>query len=801
MDRNEDFSLRVEIALCVLFAFTILLFVSNFGLGGAAGRWLSGLFKGLFGIMAYPLPIVLFFGTAFAIANRNRKHIIREMIGVSLTFLSLCAIFQLLLNGFQASDRLVDYYRAYENGEIAGGFFGGLLAIIFGRPFGIVGAYILTMALLFIGIILISQKPLLSIAGQRSGEVLRDAKEKSRERRAAAMKRSAKEEGDIFDLPFEEDPVKEEKPALHIIDYTSSSSEESDTTKEERPEEDKKVRQKTGAKKITSLLLGKEEAPPEELPAEADITDEAATTDVPKKRMTKKDREEIREEASLIKPVVSYEKEYLFPKTDLLTKMETKAGDSEEYMRKTAEKLQQTLADFGVQVRVTNVSKGPSVTRYELEPEHGVKVSRIVGLSNDIKLGLAASDIRIEAPIPGKSAVGIEVPNKENSAVPLRDMIETPEFKNFTSKLAFTVGRDIGGKPIIADIKKMPHLLIAGATGSGKSVCINTLIMSILYKATPKEVRMIMIDPKVIELSVYNGIPHLLLPVVTDPKKAAGALAWAVTEMERRYKVFAEAGTGIRDLASFNMHVRRKKAEEDPTSEEPFTLEEMPQILIIVDELADLMMVASQEVEQSVCRLTQLARAAGIHLVIATQRPSVDVITGLIKANMPSRIAFAVSSGIDSRTILDMNGAEQLLGKGDMLFYPQGYSKPARVQGTFVSDEDVAGVVEFLKSHNGDEGYDESLKEEIEKTPVGGKSGGHGSDEQDEYFEDAGRFIIEKDKASIGMLQRYFKIGFNRAARIMDQLCDAGVVGEEKGTKPREILMTMDQFESYIDGI
>ena len=432
------------------------------------------------------------------------------------------------------------------------------------------------------------------------------------------------------------------------------------------------------------------------------------------------------------------------------------------------------------------------MTRYELQPEQGVKVSRIVNLTDDIKLNLATSEIRIEAPIPGKAAVGIEVPNKENSVVMLRDLIQSIEFRNAESKLSFAAGKDIAGKTIVADIAKMPHLLIAGATGSGKSVCINTLIMSILYKATPDEVKMIMIDPKVVELSVYNGIPHLLIPVVTDPKKAAGALNWAVAEMTDRYNTFAEYN--VRNLEDYN-----RKLDEMTFAEGEKVPEKMPQIVIIVDELADLMMVAPSEVEDAICRLAQLARAAGIHLVIATQRPSVNVITGLIKANMPSRIAFAVSSGVDSRTILDMNGAEKLLGKGDMLFYPQGYQKPARLQGAFVSDQEVNAVVGFLSRKNPKASYNQEIEQRISTSGFTNGAASAASEERDTYFIDAGKFIIEKDKASIGLLQRTFKIGFNRAARIMDQLFQAGVVGPEEGTKPRKILMSMEEFEKYIE--
>lgn len=490
-------------------------------------------------------------------------------------------------------------------------------------------------------------------------------------------------------------------------------------------------------------------------------------------------------------------KPYQFPSLELLKKGDGKKGDSANQLKETALHLQQTLQTFGVRVTITDISQGPSVTRYEMQPEQGVKVSKIVGLTDDIKLNLAATDIRIEAPIPGKAAVGIEVPNKETSAVALRDLLESDNFQNFSSNLAFAVGKDIGGQVVVTDIAKMPHVLIAGATGSGKSVCINTIIMSILYKANPADVKLIMIDPKVVELSVYNGIPHLMIPVVTDPKKASAALNWGVAEMNDRYKKFADLN--VRDLKGYN-----KAAEMGKTSPDGEPLHKLPQIVIIVDELADLMMVASGEVEESICRLAQLARACGIHLVIATQRPSVDVITGLIKANMPSRIAFSVSSGVDSRTILDMNGAEKLLGKGDMLFYPQGYTKPARVQGAFVSDSEVSDVVDFLKNQMlGNVADCSDIEEKIKSLQssagASGSAGAGGGSEFDSYFAEAGKFVIEKEKASIGMLQRVFKIGFNRAARIVDQLEDAGVVGAEEGTKPRRILMSMEQFQNYIE--
>ena len=499
--------------------------------------------------------------------------------------------------------------------------------------------------------------------------------------------------------------------------------------------------------------------------------------------------------AEIEKAEEKVKKEYVYPPMTLLTRKKGSSGEfSDKEYKETAIKLQQTLRNFGVGVTVTNISCGPTVTRYELHPEQGVKVSRILALADDIKLNLAAADIRIEAPIPGKAAVGIEVPNKTNSIVYLRELLESDEFKKHPSKLAFAVGKDIGGQTIVADLAKMPHLLIAGQTGSGKSVGINTMIMSLLYHSSPEDVKLIMVDPKVVELSVYNGIPHLLIPVVTDPKKAAGALNWAVAEMTERYKKFADCN--VRDLKGYNARIKKiEEAGDVPAEEIP---NKLPQIVIIIDELADLMMVASNEVEDAICRLAQLARAAGIHLVIATQRPSVNVITGVIKANVPSRIAFSVASGVVSRTIIDMNGAEKLLGYGDMLFYPSGYPKPVRVQGAFVSDGEVSRVTDFLKEQNTEGSYSREVEAKMNQPVQGG--GADGGNERDVLFPDAGKFIIEKDKASIGMLQRMFKIGFNRAARIMDQLAEAGVVGEEEGTKPRKVLMSMEEFEAFLEG-
>ena len=505
--------------------------------------------------------------------------------------------------------------------------------------------------------------------------------------------------------------------------------------------------------------------------AEAEVEEETAAEE--------KKAEDVPEPEIPVEPVEE-EKPYIYPPIDLLgADPQTGSGSNRSEMIENARKLESTLKSFGVDAKVIQISKGPTVTRYELSPSQGVKVSKIVNLADDIALNLAASGIRIEAPIPGKAAVGIEVPNKETQSVYMRTLLESDAFKEHPSKLAFALGQDIAGNPVVTDIAKMPHLLIAGATGSGKSVCINTLITSILYKADPKEVKLLLVDPKVVELSVYNGIPHLLIPVVTDPKKASSALNWAVREMLQRYNDFA--AHGVRDIKGFNKMMEDKGDEKG----------KMPQIVIIIDELADLMMAAPGEVEDSICRLAQMARAAGMHLIIATQRPSVDVITGVIKANIPSRLAFAVSSGIDSRTILDMVGAEKLLGKGDMLFYPSGQSKPSRLQGAFVTDQEVEAIVDFLKKSS----RPYYTQETIDQITSTAKAGGGDAEDSDEFFGPAVDLILEKEKASVSMLQRQFRIGYNRAARLMDDLERHGIVGPEEGSKPRKVLITRSEWE------
>lgn len=796
--------LKDEIIILSALAAGILLLISNFGIGGFVGDAVSSVLFGLFGTIAYIIPILLFIGIAFVISNKgNSIAYIKTAAGAGFT-LMVCTLFQLIMNEYTAGTRLFSYYKISSMHKDGGGLLGGIVVSALCPAIGVIGTYVIVIILCIICLVIITEKSF--IRGVKKGsekayssakqdakkrkeqaELRREKRAQEREQKAAEKERKRKDNtvsGVSFDTTLvkkspemREITLPEDVPDLFAEEISSYDGREAEVSKNTVPDD------------ITinrAQPIMEEEAPIPE--------------PVPEKRKTKESKKQVETatanvEQEIKKSEEKRAKEYVFPPLSLLKHGKKSGGDSDAHLRQTAMKLQQTLQNFNVNVTVTNVSCGPSVTRYELQPEQGVKVSKIVGLADDIKLNLAAADIRIEAPIPGKAAVGIEVPNKENTAVMLRDLLETDEFQNHESKIAFAAGRDIAGKVVVADIMKMPHVLIAGATGSGKSVCINTLIMSILYKADPKDVKLIMIDPKVVELSVYNGIPHLMIPVVTDPKKAAGALNWAVAEMMKRYDLFAQYN--VRDLKGYNAKVETVEAIEEEGKPE-----KLPQIVIIVDELADLMMVAPGEVEESICRLAQLARAAGIHLVLATQRPSVNVITGLIKANMPSRIAFSVSSGVDSRTIIDMNGAEKLLGKGDMLFYPAGYQKPARVQGAFVSDKEVQAVVDFLVKNSESVQYNEEITNHVNSASVaagGTVSGNSGADDRDAYFVDAGKFIIEKDKASIGMLQRVFKIGFNRAARIMDQLAEAGVVGEEEGTKPRKVLMSMEQFEQYIE--
>ena len=794
-------SMESEIFLWIVLAVSVVLLISNFGVGGSVGNAISSFFFGLVGLVCYPLPIFLFLGVAFVIANKRNPRAYRKMAGFVLLFLAVCLFLQLVTEGAVYERDFMAYYRVSAEYKTGGGLLGGALSRLLVQAFGTVGTYVITVIAMVISFVLITQKSMFDMIKKFSRKMYRRAVERKALRQEELKARQEEQ------AEKEQQQERRKKRKERTEDFLKETEVNEPEQEIKRKKEPKASRKKAKEQEVSGdILLDEPFVPENAFPihrAEELVQDleeivppaeEEKETSKKNPRSSKAEIEqgihEVSEEIALKEAEVK--KAYEFPPMELLKKGKQTGGDSDTHLRETAGKLQETLHNFGVNVSITNVSCGPTVTRYELQPEQGVKVSKIVGLTDDIKLNLAATDIRIEAPIPGKAAVGIEVPNENNSTVMLRDLLQSEAFSSCKSKLAFAAGKDIAGKPVITDIAKMPHLLIAGATGSGKSVCINTIIISLLYKASPDDVKLIMIDPKVVELSVYNGIPHLFIPVVTDPKKAAGALNWAVAEMTDRYNKFAQYN--VRDLKGYNAKVESISNIEDENKPK-----KLPQIVIIVDELADLMMVAPGEVEDSICRLAQLARAAGIHLIIATQRPSVNVITGLIKANMPSRIAFSVSSGVDSRTILDMNGAEKLLGKGDMLFYPQGYQKPARVQGAFVSDQEVGAVVDFLSKQNPTAEYDKEIQEKIEAVKETTAAGADTANDRDVYFADAGKFIIEKDKASIGMLQRVFKIGFNRAARIMDQLYEAGVVGDEEGTKPRKVLMSMEEFEQYID--
>ena len=869
-----DIAIRNEILLIVFLALAIVLFLCNFGIVGSFGNAVSNFMFGLFGLMAYITPIIVFLAIAFGMSNIGNNIAARKLISGVVLFLlvsMVCELFGAQLAHTDSYQIKEIYLRCSEN-HSGGGIIAGSLVYLSYKFLGMVGTVLLILVLGIICMVVVTEKSFIGGVKRQGKKVyersVEDAayrRERAKERQLAMEEKRAKEKerrrqkeeelenekilrmdkkvsGVMLDTSLDRGKEKEEaqktRDDIHEI-MLHTADDELDEAEERQPVREAHsyhyIENESDALNEIRIHGAADEAEQDNYPEEPMIhkNDHAEEPMIHKDGTTVSyGRENVmgnsmapmpgRERVSAYKGPAENAgqsrademvhadggsqmpdkqpkamKPYRFPSVNLLSKGSgKKGGDSARELKETAERLRQTLDTFGVKVTITDISQGPSVTRYELQPELGVKVSKIVGLADDIKLNLAATDIRIEAPIPGKAAVGIEVPNKENSAVAFRELVESQEFKDFNSNLVFAVGKDIGGKIVMADIAKMPHMLIAGATGSGKSVCINTIIMGILYKAKPEDVKMIMIDPKVVELSVYNGIPHLLIPVVTDPKKAAAALHWGVAEMTERYKKFADYN--VRDLKGYNKKVESLLAEGDPEAPE-----KLPQILIIVDELADLMMVSPGEVEESICRLAQLARACGIHLIIATQRPSVDVITGLIKANMPSRVAFAVSSGVDSRTILDMVGAEKLLGKGDMLFYPQGYPKPARIQGAFVSDKEVADVVDFLKNQAIGNVYDDDVENQIKNmgnnVSGSGSPSSDGGSEYDQYFAEAGRFIIDKDKASIGMLQRVFKIGFNRAARIMDQLCEAGVVGEEEGTKPRRVLMSAEEFEQFVE--
>ncbi|MGI6706890.1 MAG: DNA translocase FtsK 4TM domain-containing protein [Clostridia bacterium] len=715
---------------------------------GILGEDFRNVLFGLFGFVAYIIPfIIIFMGILTIIAYKKKTNPGKIAMVIFTIYSAVCLIHMLSLR-YYSSKTFLDFIKdSYDFGQ-ADGIGAGVLAAIPVYPsiilLGEMGTYVLFITFILIGLVVLTNLSLQQV-GQNIGEKIAIKVKKERDKKLYVEELKEQEALQTsFFLPRgnshteieEEDTKSLPHQEVKIVDFTIDTQDGTNHESHTKNHKDEKN------------------------------SDDAESVDNPILNIDYQDKSE-------------KQLQYKTPPLDLLSNPSAKRsskGSKEDY-KERAKILEETLASFGVSAKIIQISRGPAITRYELQPAPGIKVSRIVNLADDIALSMAASGVRIEAPIPGKAAIGVEVPNSNISPVMLREVLESDEFIRHPSKIAFCLGKDIAGKNIIADLEKMPHLLIAGATGSGKSVCINTLITSILYKATPEEVRFIMIDPKVVELNTYNGIPHLLIPVVTDPKKAAGALNWAIQEMTSRYKAFADKG--VRDITRYNEMIG------------PLGEPKLPHIVVIIDELADLMMVAPHDVEDAICRLAQMARAAGIHLVIATQRPSVDVITGVIKANIPSRIAFMVSSQIDSRTILDIGGAEKLLGRGDMLFNPVGAIKPIRIQGAYVSEKEVESIVEYIKGQL-EPDYNSDILEEIAASDGGIASD---KDEHDDLLPTAIEMVLENEQASISMLQRRLRIGYARAARLIDEMEERGIVSGYDGSKPRKVLITEEDFE------
>ena len=775
--RKSKHMSNIDLTICILIVLSILLGFLIYTNSGVIGVKLNEILGGMMGVTRLLLPIGIL-GVAIKLACTDNEYVSSKLIKFCVLLISISVIMCViqissgeLIPSKEISESLKDAYYNGSQGK-GGGALGALLAIPMAKLIGNIGTIIVCMG---IAIILaattfgVNVSELINMIVEKHQEKQENKKEEKlhekesrmQERENRELERAkAKQEARLKKQKQENNPDEQIQINFgeHIIE-------------EESPKKLKKF--KHDKDDLIPLGMEKTKKP------EPDVIENNLF-----KQEEEQKQDKTKEVLQLEHTITVEDENYEYPPVELLSKGSQKGiKGGAKALTDTATKLQKTLYSFGVSAKVENVSVGPAITRYELKPAEGVRVSKIANLADDIALNLAAETIRIEAPIPGKQAVGIEVPNKEKQAVHLREVLESEEFENSESKLTIALGKDVAGNTQLADIAKMPHVLIAGSTGSGKSVCINTIITSIIYKAKPSEVKLVMVDPKVVELSVYNGIPHLLIPVVTDPKKAAGALAWAVQEMDNRYNLFAKKG--VRDLKGYNKAVKKDEG-----------VGMLPQIVIIVDELADLMMVAAKDVEESICRLAQKARAAGMHLVIATQRPSVDVITGLIKANVPSRIAFAVSSQVDSRTILDSVGAEKLLGKGDMLYFPAGAPKPARVQGAFVSDEEVEKIVDFIKQ-NGTATYSEDILETIENSNKTDKEIAMEKDEDDDtdpFLMDAIETVVETGQASTSFIQRKFKVGYARAGRIIDQMEERGVISGYQGSKPREVLMTLEKL-------
>ena len=775
---------NIDLAVVALIVISILLGVLIYAKSGVIGVKLNEILGGMMGIIKYVLPIGIF-AMAIKMAIDDDEYLSSKLAQCAILLISfavLMCVYQVNVGNLTIDKSLSEVVKdSYALGtqEKGGGALGAILAVPLVKLLGPIGAIILC-----VGIVIILA---VFVFGINASEIINNFIEKSQENREERLEQKQKNKEE--QLKMRQEMLEEKRKAREqarqealadnsvgeqikinfggrLIDeentgrkkYNHDNDDLTPLTKETKKQKMQEIKENNQPDVIENNLFKQEE---------------------------QKKEDKTKEVLQLEHAMVVEDENYEYPPIELLGKPAKKAlKGGAKALTDTATKLQKTLYSFGVSAKVENVSVGPAITRYELKPAEGVRVSKIANLADDIALNLAAETIRIEAPIPGKQAVGIEVPNKEKEAVHLREVLESEEFQNNKSKLTVALGKDVAGNIQLADIAKMPHVLIAGSTGSGKSVCINTIISSIIYNAKPSEVKLVMVDPKVVELSVYNGIPHLLIPVVTDPKKAAGALAWAVQEMDDRYNKFAQKG--VRDLKGYNKAIEKEEG-----------VGKLPQIVIIVDELADLMMVAAKDVEEAICRLAQKARAAGMHLVIATQRPSVDVITGLIKANIPSRIAFAVSSQVDSRTILDSVGAEKLLGKGDMLFFPSGAPKPLRVQGAFVSDEEVEKIVDFVKQ-NGTATYSEDILESIEKNNKTDKEiaqEADADDETDPFLMDAIETVVETGQASTSFIQRRFKVGYARAGRIIDQMEERGIISGYQGSKPREVLMSKERLE------
>lgn len=787
---------KIDLTVVGLIVLSILLAVLIYGKSGVIGVELNEIFGGMMGIIRYVLPIGIF-AVAIKIACADNKYITSKLIQYAILLISISVLIsvyqinkgELSIVNKDISKIVKDAYLIGAQGN-GGGALGAILATPLVKLLGQIGATILCMgvvAMLAVFTFGINMSEIINNLIEKTEENREERYEKRQQLREEQLKIRQEAIEKRKKEKIEREIMKEEaRQQVLATDEKLGEQIKINFGGRILDEEDAKGRKKYDHKNDDLTPLTKETK-----------TAKVVQPDVIENNIFKKEENSLfkqeeekkedktKEVLQLEHAMIVEDENYEYPPIELLGKGEKKSlKGGAKALTDTATKLQKTLYSFGVSAKVENVSVGPAITRYELKPAEGVRVSKIANLADDIALNLAAETIRIEAPIPGKQAVGIEVPNKEKEAVHLREVLESEEFQDNKSKLSVALGKDVAGNVQLADIAKMPHVLIAGSTGSGKSVCINTIITSIIYNSKPSEVKMVMVDPKVVELSVYNGIPHLLIPVVTDPKKAAGALAWAVQEMDNRYNLFA--GKGVRDLKGYNNAIEKENG-----------IGKLPQIVIIVDELADLMMVAAKDVEEAICRLAQKARAAGMHLVIATQRPSVDVITGLIKANVPSRIAFAVSSQVDSRTILDSVGAEKLLGKGDMLFFPSGAPKPVRVQGAFVSDDEVEKIVDFVKQ-NGTANYSEDILETIEnnnKTEKELVQEQAEDDETDPFLMDAIDAVVEQGQASTSFIQRRFKVGYARAGRIIDQMEERGIISGYQGSKPREVLITKERLD------